>query len=69
MGRPYKPLAPDDPRHGSANGYGNLGCRCKPCCAANTAHHYTYMHGDPTRMERHAARERARNAAKRRVSA
>ena len=26
---------PDDPRHGTINGYGNHGCRCPPCTAAN----------------------------------
>lgn len=31
-------LAPHDPRHGTPNGYGNLGCRCGACRAANTAH-------------------------------
>ena len=35
-------LPPDDRRHGS-NGYGNLGCRCEVCTAANTAHHRKYM--------------------------
>jgi hypothetical protein len=25
------PLAPDDPRHGTANGYNNYLCRCEPC--------------------------------------
>lgn len=25
----------DDARHGTANGYGNLGCRCEPCRAAH----------------------------------
>lgn len=24
-------LAPDDPRHGTLNGYNNFGCRCEPC--------------------------------------
>jgi len=28
------PLAPDDPRHGSVNAYGNLKCRCDDCRAA-----------------------------------
>lgn len=28
---------PDDPRHGTVNGYTNLACRCDPCKAANTA--------------------------------
>ena len=26
---------PDDPRHGTYNGYNNLGCRCDRCQAAN----------------------------------
>lgn len=29
-------LAPDDPRHGTENGYANYSCRCQRCCAANT---------------------------------
>jgi hypothetical protein len=24
-------LAPDDPRHGTVNGYTNLRCHCQPC--------------------------------------
>lgn len=32
-----KRLAPDDPRHGTRNGYANRGCRCVACRAANTA--------------------------------
>jgi hypothetical protein len=28
---------PDDPRHGTANGYVNHGCRCQPCRDANAA--------------------------------
>ena len=24
-------MTPDDPRHGSVNGYSNLACRCQPC--------------------------------------
>jgi hypothetical protein len=28
----------EDHRHGSANGYGNLGCRCDRCRAAWTAY-------------------------------
>ena len=31
-------MRPDDPRHGTANGYSNLGCRCSECCAAQTAY-------------------------------
>ena len=33
-GNDIKRLAPDDPRHGTANGYGNLGCRCERCKTA-----------------------------------
>lgn len=28
-------LAPNDPRHGTKNGYGNIGCRCALCREAN----------------------------------
>lgn len=31
-----QPLAPDDPRHGTSNGYGNLRCRCDACRTART---------------------------------
>lgn len=33
----------DDPRHGTTNGYGNLGCRCAACRAAHAANHKKYM--------------------------
>lgn len=36
-------LADDDPRHGTPNGYGNLGCRCDECRAAHAANHAAYM--------------------------
>ncbi len=36
-------LAPDDPRHGTTNGYGNLGCRCERCTAAQRVSHHAYM--------------------------
>lgn len=29
-------MTPDDPRHGTASGYTNYGCRCDECRAANT---------------------------------
>jgi DNA mismatch endonuclease (patch repair protein) len=35
-------LTPDDPRHGTTNGYGNLGCRCEPCRDANRRYHAEY---------------------------
>lgn len=31
MTRGVRKLAADDPRHGTVNGYGNLGCRCSAC--------------------------------------
>ncbi|WP_141658660.1 hypothetical protein [Carbonactinospora thermoautotrophica] len=37
------PLPPDDPRHGTTNGYGNLGCRCDRCRAANREQHREYL--------------------------
>jgi hypothetical protein len=33
----------DDPRHGTPNGYGNLGCRCDACRAAHAINHAAYM--------------------------
>lgn len=41
--RPAMPMAEDDPRHGTPNGYGNLGCRCDACRAAHAANHAAYM--------------------------
>jgi hypothetical protein len=41
-------LAPDDPRHGTENGYSNLDCRCQPCRDAFAA-----------RMRKYKARIRA----------
>lgn len=43
MANPDGPLAPDDPRHGTSNGYGNLGCRCEECRAAHAANHAAYI--------------------------
>lgn len=36
-------MDPDDPRHGTVNGYGNRGCRCDRCRAAHRANHAEYM--------------------------
>lgn len=33
-------LAKSDPRHGTANGYTNLGCRCERCRRAATEYHW-----------------------------
>lgn len=38
-----KDLAPDDPRHGTVNGYGNHACRCDPCREAHRKNHAAYM--------------------------
>lgn len=37
-------LAPDDPRHGTANGYSNRRCRCDECRAAWAAHYKAWTH-------------------------
>lgn len=37
-------LADDDPRHGTYNGYNNLGCRCPPCTAENTRYLTEWRH-------------------------
>lgn len=39
-------IAPGDgnPRHGTDNGYRNLGCRCDRCRAANAASHLAWTH-------------------------
>lgn len=37
-------MLPDDhPAHGTMNGYGNLGCRCNECRAANRDSHAAYL--------------------------
>lgn len=51
---------PDDPRHGTTNGYGNLRCRCERCTEAWRKRHLEYMHGKPERMAKHAEREMKR---------
>lgn len=35
-GQSAGPLHPEDPRHGTVNGYNNLGCRCADCKTAWT---------------------------------
>lgn len=56
-------MTADDPRHGTANGYNNRGCRCPACKAAWAVYHREHMHADPDRVRRHAARmNRARAA-------
>lgn len=38
-----EPLPEGDPRHGTANGYGNRRCRCDACRAAHAAKHSAYI--------------------------
>lgn len=53
-------LAPDDPRHGTENGYTNYECRCQRCRAANAEAHRAYMDRKPEQREKHRERERER---------
>ena len=39
---PYR-LPQGDPRHGTTNGYGNLGCRCPACRKASSENHRKYL--------------------------
>lgn len=41
--KPNRVLEESDPRHGTANGYVNLGCRCVKCREANRRQHAEYM--------------------------
>ncbi|MEI7715295.1 MAG: hypothetical protein WCI78_04260 [Mycobacterium sp.] len=41
--RSISKLEPDDPRHGTLNGYGNHYCRCDRCKEANRVSHAEYM--------------------------
>jgi len=49
---------PTDPRHGTPNGYSNLGCRgeiCDGACTrANTNYHLDFMHRHPEHREKAA---------------
>lgn len=62
------PLAADDPRHGTANGYSNLKCRCERCTNAWAVWHREWETADPNRMRRKAQRRRLYDAAKRRTA-
>lgn len=57
---------PEDDRHGTVNGYSNLGCPCELCREAWRKKHLEYMHrGD--NLQRHADRQMARRGVERRV--
>jgi hypothetical protein len=47
-------MKPDDPRHGTANGYDNLGCRCPPCTSAwaDYIHERRMARNDNARLRR-----------------
>jgi hypothetical protein len=51
---------PNDPRHGTSNGYSNLGCRCPDCTQAWREYHYKWMRAKPYRLRDHAHRARLR---------
>jgi hypothetical protein len=44
----------NDPRHGTANGYQNLGCRCPECKAAFAAFKRAYSARRKERLSSHA---------------
>ncbi len=58
-------MTPNDPRHGTSNGYLNLSCRCQRCRDAFAKQHYDYMHRNPEQQEKHRRRMRERYAANR----
>lgn len=43
---------PQDPRHGTRNGYGNCGCRCERCTEANAEAMREYLNADPERRRK-----------------
>lgn len=51
-------MKPDDPRHGTPNGYNNLGCRCSACRAAFAAYHTARRRADPRLQEQHRRLQR-----------
>ena len=58
-GKPVRRIEPGDGdrRHGTANGYKNLGCRCDPCTEGWREVHQGYMERHPEQVERHRARQ------------
>ena len=54
---------PNDPRHGTANGYANLNCRCQPCRDAWAAAHDAYLNRHPEQRIAATLRERRRRGA------
>lgn len=58
-------IVPDDgdPRHGTTNGYRNLGCRCDACRAANAARQLAYMRAHPEQRAKQRDYEKRRRRA------
>lgn len=54
-----------DPRHGTANGYVNLTCRCQRCRAAWADYHLVYLHTHPEQRRKLADRNLALRGSKR----
>lgn len=55
---PTLPLAPDDPRHGTLNGYTQLRCRCDRCRAAKLDYQREYRRKQAQRPDsKHSQRE------------
>lgn len=57
-----------DPRHGSRNGYNNLGCRCDACTSANSDYMYGWYHSTPQRYDKERERWKISSARRRRSS-
>lgn len=51
-----------DPRHGTANGYGNFKCRCDRCREANTEAQRAYMAAHPEQLQQKLKRAREKYA-------
>ncbi len=53
-----------DERHGSYNGYANLGCRCPRCTEANRVNQVDYLVRHPEQREKNRLRTRRWRASK-----
>lgn len=53
-------LAADDPRHGTWNGYNNLGCRCAHCAEAKRVYLLCWRQGNPLHALRKTERQNLR---------
>lgn len=60
MGRGRPLNGPNDPRHGTPNGYNNHNCRCDRCRLAATVRHREWEKKDPMRRSRATRLERIR---------